>query len=501
MKQLQEESMQFKDEGKQPAVNFAVAAIVAEGFFSRLSFGLISFALPLYAYHLGMSLTQIGLLISLESAISLILKPITGWLVDRIGLKHGLTIAICMRTGVALCLALAGGPLQLFAIRILHGAANALRDPSSSALIAVHGGKKAIGSSFAWYVTAKSVAASFGQTLAGILLTIAAANYDVVFVVACLLSFLPLYIVYRWVRTEPVMLDRSIKNASSSYDNCANQPALTVSNPSRFKAERAPVPLLSFALLGFLISGTANMLKGIFPILATEYAGLNTAQTGMIYTASTVIILISGPLFGWLADHVSGKLVLAIRGVANTVSSFFYLVSPGLAGIVAGKLIDDAGKAAFRPAWGLMMSRTADADPSRRAQMMGIMGMGEDGGAVAGPILAGVLMTAWGIPLLFIIRIFLAVATEIYAVLLFRRSEKADLHDRRLKQAQIKELMMAARLAVTEGKYEEVENCLEMVVALDRDNHQARQWLATYSLTQPSEKRYLGKVGLRIEEN
>ncbi|HRQ31988.1 MAG TPA: hypothetical protein PLM89_02660, partial [Anaerolineales bacterium] len=106
-----------------------------------------------------------------------------------------------------------------------------------------------------------------------------------------------------------------------------------------------------------------------------------------------------------------------------------------------------------------------------------------------------------GIPLLFIIRIFLAVATEIYAVLLFRRSEKADLHDRRLQQAQIKELMMAARLAVTEGKYEEVENCLEMVVALDRDNHQARQWLATYSLTQPSEKRYLGKVGLRIEEN
>ncbi len=34
----------------------AARAVVLEGLFSRLSFGLITFALPLYARHLGFSL-------------------------------------------------------------------------------------------------------------------------------------------------------------------------------------------------------------------------------------------------------------------------------------------------------------------------------------------------------------------------------------------------------------------------------------------------------------
>ena len=63
-------------------INPSLLAIVAEGFFSRLSFGLITFALPLYAYHLGLSVLQISLLVTLTEATALVFKPIIGWLGD-----------------------------------------------------------------------------------------------------------------------------------------------------------------------------------------------------------------------------------------------------------------------------------------------------------------------------------------------------------------------------------------------------------------------------------
>ena len=50
-------------------VNVPLIAIVGEGLLSRLSFGLISFALPLYARHLGFSLSQVGILVALNSAV------------------------------------------------------------------------------------------------------------------------------------------------------------------------------------------------------------------------------------------------------------------------------------------------------------------------------------------------------------------------------------------------------------------------------------------------
>ncbi|HZA25407.1 MAG TPA: MFS transporter, partial [Dehalococcoidia bacterium] len=67
-------------------VSPSLLAIVVEGIFSRFSFGVISFALPLYAYHLGLSLTAIGFLMSVNLSVSLALKPLSGWLADRFGL-------------------------------------------------------------------------------------------------------------------------------------------------------------------------------------------------------------------------------------------------------------------------------------------------------------------------------------------------------------------------------------------------------------------------------
>ena len=402
-------------------VNTSLFAIVAEGFFSRLSFGVISFALPLYAYHLGLSVLQIGFLVMLNEAAALVLKPLMGWVADRYGLKRTYTTSIGLRSLVALLLAMAQSPWQLYGIKTVHGMSKAMRDPSSGALIAEQGGKKAIASAFAWYHTAKIVAGSLGKALAGLLLTLTASNFSLVFTFSFLLSALPLYTVVRYVK----------KDQPSNQEREMSPPEI-IKPEEIIPLETKPKPvILPFTILTFLINGTAEMLRGLFPILATQYAGLNEAQTGSIYMASTLAVLVSGPIFGWLSDHGNRELVLFVRSLANTISSIIYIIAPSFHGVATGKLVDDMGKAAFRPAWGSLMAHVSSLDKSRRAQIMSWMLVGEDAGTIAVPLLAGLLWNTWGLTVMLGGRVVLAIITEVYVTFLNRSLEKQDISNKK----------------------------------------------------------------------
>src|SRR5437879_9564370 len=139
------------------------------------------------------------------------------------------------------------------------------------------------------------------------------------------------------------------------------------------------------------------MLNGLFPVLATEYAGLSNAQAGVVYAVSTLVTIFSGPIFGWLSDNVSRKLVLMVRGVANTFSSILYVVAPTFAGIGVAKTLDDMGKAAFRPAWGALMAQISSFDKRNRERNMSWMSMGDEAGGVVANMVSGLLCGVWGL--------------------------------------------------------------------------------------------------------
>ncbi|MDQ4041752.1 MAG: MFS transporter, partial [Actinomycetota bacterium] len=177
----------------------ALLAFMAEGFFSRLSFGILTFVVPLFALKQGMSLAAIGFLLSANVIVSIALKPLMGALADRVGCKRALTAAILMRSGVTLTFALAVSPLFLFAARGLHGVSIALRDPALYTLLADHGGKKKVAQSFAWWQTAKSLAGNGSKVAGGLLLALTQSDFQLVFLISFGLSLLPLYVVLRHV--------------------------------------------------------------------------------------------------------------------------------------------------------------------------------------------------------------------------------------------------------------------------------------------------------------
>jgi MFS family permease len=379
----------------------ALGALVLEGLFSRLSFGLISFALPLYARHLGLSLSQIGVLVALNTGVSLALKPLMGLVADRWGRRRTLLAGIGLRSVVAGLLGVVSAPWHLYAIRGVHGISMSLRDPSVNALIADEGGEQRVATAFAWYQTAKSLAGQLSKSAAGFLLALTASDFQVVFLTAFGLSVLPALVVALFVKP----------------DRLTSRPAAVEPPPEPAAGARRP-NTLSFMGLGFLIRGSADMVDGLVPIIAIEYAGLTPGETGLIYAAGSAVLVFSGPLFGWLADNVSSMRVLSIRGLANAVSSVLYALVPGLWGMLAAKTLDDLGKAAYRPAWGAVMARVSAADPGSRARTMGWLTVGEDVGSVLAPALAGFLWTTWGLGVAMAVRAALALGTEAYTLMM-----------------------------------------------------------------------------------
>lgn len=404
------------------SVNPALLALLGEGFSTRLSSGIIGFALPLFAYRkLGLTLTETGVLLATNQAAEQLFKPLMGWLADWIGLKRAFTLAIIGRSFAALCYALSGAAWQVYAARFLHGISESLREPSVNALIAENAKAKSVASSFAWYNTAKQTASAIGKSSGGFLLALMLENYSAVFLIAFVLSCLPVFVVVRYVREPQVELgDMGAMEVMGDMGKNEDAPIAPISPISPPKTS-----IFSFAVLGFLISCTAQMIANLFPVLATEYGRLTEAQTGLIYVVTVLVVIVAGPAFGWFADNVSRKLALSVRGLANTISSALFFFAPTFPGLAAGSVIDAAGKAAFRPAWGSLMARVSGFDRKRRAQVIGHLSLGEGLGEMLGPMLGGFLWQTWGLGVMLGARVALAVIAEIYAVLI-ARTDKND---------------------------------------------------------------------------
>ena len=173
------------------------------------------------------------------------------------------------------------------------------------------------------------------------------------------------------------------------------------------------------ASVGMLIAASAYMVHGLFPILATEYAGLSVAQAGLIYSLSAAVFLVAGPLFGWITDRYGRLVGIACRSAANIGSSLMYLASPTFVGIAAARSVDDTGKAAFRPAWASAIADIAAKDPPRKGRRLGTLDAVQEIGEIAGPALAGILWQTGGVFALFGVRIAIAIVAEISAIAVF----------------------------------------------------------------------------------
>ena len=377
-----------------------LAVIIVEAFLARLGFSVITFALPFYALSLGMSLGETGLLISLRIITSVLLKPFMGHAADRFGIKNVYVCSIAGRCLIALLFMFTSEPWHLFLVRALQGVTSAAREPTSAIMLIQNADEKRVARTFSWYASARSVGIAMGYPLAGAMLALTGDNYPFVFLFTTATSAVAFLLV--WMLASDA-------SGSSQLDDLDTTPA----TPARL----AVAAWLPFAALALLMAIPASMVQSLFPLIVAERTGLGKAEIGLIYTMSMGVVVIAGPLLGWVSDMISRRLVFAVRSVASVLSSVLYCVLPGFWGMTASRMVDDIGKAAFKPAWGSVMSDvTRNAGKLRRGRLVSYLDTAESLGEAIGPILAGVIWQNGGLLWLFGARIVLSVIAEIQAI-------------------------------------------------------------------------------------
>jgi MFS family permease len=312
--------------------------------------------------------------------------------------------AVSLRCLACLLFGFASVPWHLYAIRVLNGATTAAREPTAMALIARHGQRERMASAFAAYTTARNLGRAIGYAAAGLLIPIT--GYFTIFVVAFLSSGAALVTVIRYVASGREVAERS--------------PDPLGPGPARggWQLYRG---LMGYAGFGLTIALSAEMMRGLFPVIATVYGHLTEAQTGLVMSLSMLAGLVAGPLFAWASDRFSRRVALGARGIANTVSSLLYIIAPTFAGFLVARVVDESGKAAFNPTWGALLAEAAEADPERRARIMTFGDSAYTLGEVLGPLLAGALMGGFGVPVMLGVRAALAVVSEVQALWVFRK--------------------------------------------------------------------------------
>lgn len=236
-----------------------------------------------------------------------------------------------------------------------------------------------------------------------------------IFIVSTILSLASLLLVALFIKEKK----KDKKDKKEKADNKTGLPETAQPQPN----------VWAFALLGTALTAPAYMVTGeFFTILAVKLEVTPSALGWIKIVSETIVPLVFGPFFGWLADRIGAGKVIALRSVANLATSALFWIVPWFAGTTLlgtmmglARAIDEVGKAAFKPTWGAIAAKVSSFNLSARSRTMGILEGGVDASDLAFPVIAGVMLQYLSLGPLMLLRGLLAIIAEIYGFVLMRK--------------------------------------------------------------------------------
>ena len=349
--------------------------------------------LPIFAAALGASGAFLGLIVSVSTVTGLFLKPLFGILSDRWGRRVWLFIGAGFFAVMPFLYRFVQTPEQLLAIRLAHGLATAIYGPVTLAYVAelsrdarghspVH---QKTAENIGWFQMARSGGYIVGPALAGwMLLSLdAVAVFTLIGIISCAV-FLP---ILHLPETRPAAR-RKRKGGSLS----ARPPMLQhIRNALRDGGQTTAVWLTGgLEAVTFIALYT---LKAFLPLYALE-AGVSVILVGLFFSLNEAAHVLGKPFCGRLGDRWGflpaislGMLILAaaLPLVRVLDQGLFFLLPAALMGLAQALI--------FPAAIALVSDRIS---PEHLGAGMGLIGMMQNFGKVAGPVLGGLAITALG---------------------------------------------------------------------------------------------------------
>ncbi len=333
--------------------------------------------LPIFAAALGASGAFLGLIVTVSTVTGLFLKPLFGILSDRWGRRIWLLIGAGFFAFMPFLYRFIQTPEQLLVIRLVHGLATAIYGPVTLAYIAELAKGGQIAEDIGWFEMARSGGYVFGPLLAGWLLLSfePAAVFTIIGVISCGV-FLPVLSL-----PEPQAATKR-KRMSVPWHVVS-----AIRDGGRTSAVWLTGALEAVTYIALYT------LKAFLPVFALE-AGVSVALIGLFFSLNEAVHVLAKPFCGRLSDRWGylqsislGMLILAgsLPLVGALDQGALFLLPAALMGL-AQALIFPAAKA--------LVSNRISAE--HLGAGMGLIGMLQNFGKVAGPVLGGLAIAALG---------------------------------------------------------------------------------------------------------
>ena len=352
-----------------------VAPVIAVVGLVSLSTATLGPVFPIYLASLGLTAASIGLISSTFFVALAVGEGSWGWLGQRLGLRRSLVLGGALSGLAVLALAATTDVTAIYALSALRGIAFSAIFPASRSHVALAAAPQRRAATIALLGLAMAGSQGLGALVGGFVAE--AWGFRAVFAASAALAGVATTVAL----ALPGLASGEKRHAPGGTEALGATALARL--PWRSLALQGAVAACFFVALG--TSGT------FLPVLANTVQGLSPSQVGLIFTASGLLAMLLTLPLGHLADRLGRERAMALGLVASGGSMAALAFAVGFWPLLAASALGRLSHALFSPAG---TARLSEIVPRQRlTAAMGLYGLGEDLGVIAGPAVGGLV---WG---------------------------------------------------------------------------------------------------------
>jgi MFS family permease len=344
---------------------------------------ILGLILPIRGKEIGASVVEIGIFFSAFSLMTVILRPLVGWGLDRYGRRNFFLAGLGGYAAAMFGFAFSGQVGGIVLARIAQGIASSLLWLAANAMTADTASEQGRGSAFGGIAQASSQGAIAG-TFLGFTLLNAGMRINIEGRVTRLDSWTALFIVYGAINAIALLL--TLRGLPET------RPVAVAGEPTAIRWSRTWVLLL---LVTLTTGASAAMISPILIVFLQDKLGVGIETLSWAFLPQGLVWALLPARLGRLADRFGRKPLMLLGLAAAAISSF---VIPALGSIVALAVL-----------WALQAACYAAGDPAeqalvadlsgrqQRGRAYGLYAMCADLGATIGPLAGAWLYQTYGV--------------------------------------------------------------------------------------------------------
>jgi len=336
-------------------------------------------ALPLFIRSLHVPLSAVGYVAAASTIVGIVVSLPAGMLSDIIGRRRVILVAAVVFATAPFLYLLVTAPWQLVLVRIYHGLATAILGPVALAAVA-DTFEKGRGERMGWYSSATMIGRFLAPLVGGLL--IFGQDFHWVYIADGFAGILALLAAVRLpLASAP---SEPLRQAFTQQRGRYGQEIRSVIRHLGILATSGVEAVQYFAF---------GALETFLPIYWSEQLGYPDWKIGLLLSAQILAATLTKPVMGRLSDRygrvrmiVSGLILGGIAAGTMVLSSQYFVILALMALFGLGLATVTASTAAL----------VADLSPSRgRGGALGILSSIMDIGQASGPIVTGILVSAY----------------------------------------------------------------------------------------------------------